>query len=44
MKLLGLDALVVEDDTTIGQHAINVGKNQLNRATACGEVHGKNIR
>jgi hypothetical protein len=31
VKLLGFDTLVIDDDAAVGQHAVNVGKDQADR-------------
>ena len=40
VKALQLDALVVVPDAAVGQHAVHVGQDQLDRAAKVGEVHG----
>ena len=39
MKPLGFDSLVVEDHAAVGQHAVDVGKDQPHVLTAVGKFH-----
>ena len=41
LKHFDLDALIVEHDAAVGQHAVDVGEQQADRSASLGELHGR---